>query len=67
MTGEIHQEEVQRLVACGAQLIEVLPTREYGEEHLPWAINIPLKGLNRQTTAQLQENVPVIVYCADYQ
>jgi hypothetical protein len=25
MPGEIHQEEVQRLVACGAQLIEVLP------------------------------------------
>jgi rhodanese-related sulfurtransferase len=67
MPSEIDRKEVVRLVESGARLIEVLPAREYEEEHLPRAINIPLKKLNRQTTAQLEQNSPVIVYCGDYQ
>jgi len=58
---------VQRLVADGAQLLEVLPQAEYEEEHLPGAINIPLKELNRETALQLKRDRPVIVYCHDYQ
>jgi rhodanese-related sulfurtransferase len=67
MPTEIDRGEVERLVASGAQLIEVLPAREYGEEHLPWAINIPLKEMDRERTARLEQNVPIIVYCGDYQ
>ena len=51
----------------GAQLVEVLPAAEYAEEHLPGAINIPLKELNRETARQLDRQRPVIVYCHDYQ
>ena len=51
----------------GAQLVEVLPREEYEEEHLPGAINIPLKELNRETTARLNRDAPIIVYCHDYQ
>ena len=58
---------MQRLVADGAQLLEVLPQAEYEEEHLPGAINIPLKELNRETALQLKRDRPVIVYCHDYQ
>ncbi len=47
MASIIDAQDVQRMVAEGAHLIEVLPQREYGEEHLPGAINIPLKMLNR--------------------
>ncbi len=63
----IDRQEVQRLVAAGAQLVEVLPQDEYEEEHLPGAISIPLKTLTRDTASQLDRNRPVITYCNDYQ
>jgi rhodanese-related sulfurtransferase len=63
----VDREQVQELIAQGAQLIEVLPAPEYGDEHLPGAINIPLKQLNRETTRQLKRDQPMIVYCHDYQ
>jgi rhodanese-related sulfurtransferase len=61
------RDDVRRLLEEGAQRVEVLPRQEYEEEHLPGAINIPLKGLDRHTTARLRRDVPVIVYCHDYQ
>lgn len=63
----IDRDEVKRLLAEGAQLVEVLPSAEFEEEHLPGAINIPLKELDRETTRQLERGRPVIVYCHDYQ
>ncbi len=68
MAKGIGRSEVQRLVAeKDAQLVEVLPAPEYEQEHLPGAINIPLKELNRETALQLDRTRPVIVYCHDYQ
>jgi rhodanese-related sulfurtransferase len=67
MPTAIDRKEVQRLVAEGAQLVEVLPRPEYEDEHLPGAINLPLKQLNRETARQLGLARPVIVYCNDYQ
>ena len=67
MPTEIGRAEVQRLVADGAQLIEVLPAKEYEEEHLPGARNIPLKELNRESIRLLDRDRPVIVYCYDTQ
>jgi len=63
----IFRDEVLRLVEEGAQLVEVLPREEYEEVHLPGAINIPLKELDRETTARLRRDAPVVVYCHDYQ
>ncbi len=60
----VNIDDVQRMVAEGAQLVEVLPDKEYGEEHLPGAINLPLKTLGAQATARLQRDRPVIVYCS---
>jgi rhodanese-related sulfurtransferase len=48
-------------------VVEVLPPAEYEDEHLPGAINIPLKELDRQTTSRLDRGRPVIVYCYDSQ
>lgn len=62
MPTNIDRDDVQRLIGEGAQLVEVLPPTEYEEMHLPGAINIPLKSLNRETTAQLEPGRPVIVY-----
>lgn len=62
MPTSITAEEVQRLLQEGAQLVEVLPSAEYEQMHLPGAINIPLKELSRETTADLDRDRPVIVY-----
>jgi rhodanese-related sulfurtransferase len=67
MPIDVDREDVRRLVAAGAQLLEVLPREEHEDEHLPGAINIPLKELNGQTAAQLARDRPVVVYCNDYQ
>ena len=68
MPTPIDRDELQRLIAeQQAQLVEVLPRAEYEDEHLPGAINIPLKQLDRQTTSRLDRSRPVIVYCYDYQ
>jgi rhodanese-related sulfurtransferase len=62
---DIDREEVQRLVREGAQLVEVLPREEYEEEHLPGAINIPLRKVDQEAPERLDRNRPVIVYCWD--
>lgn len=67
MPTTIDRERVQELVAAGAQLVEVLPAQEYADEHLPGAINIPLKQLNRESAGRLKQSQPVIVYCHDYE
>jgi rhodanese-related sulfurtransferase len=67
MPTPIDRDQVQRLLERDAQLIEVLPEDEYEDEHLPGAINIPLKAIDRETTRQLDRNRPVIAYCYDYQ
>ncbi len=68
MPTAIFRDEVRRLVQEeGAQLVDVLPREEYEDEHLPRAVNIPLKELDRETIARLNRDAPVIVYCHDYQ
>jgi len=68
MPTPIDREELQRLLREeDAQLVEVLPPDEYADEHLPDALNIPLKTLTRETTRQLDRDRPVIVYCYDSQ
>ena len=61
----IELRQLERLLAEGAQLVEVLPAAEYAEEHLPGAINIPLKELDARTAQQLDRSKPVVVYCHD--
>ena len=63
MPTDINRNDVQRLVAGGAQLVEVLPAEEYNEAHLPGAINVPLKKLDRQSVKALDPARPVITYC----
>lgn len=67
MPAAIDRDEVERLVAEGAQLVEVLPSAEYEDEHLPGAVNVPLKELAPGTVAGLDRSRPLIVYCYDYQ
>jgi rhodanese-related sulfurtransferase len=62
---EIDREDVQRLVAGGAQFVEVLPASEYREDHLPGAINIPLALIEARAKEILDPGRSVVVYCAD--
>lgn len=66
MPKDAFRDDVLRLLEEGAQLVEVLPREEYEEEHLPGAVNIPLKELDRETAARLRREEPVVVYCYDY-
>ena len=65
MPKGIQREELQRLVAAGAQLVEVLPAEEYEDDHLPGAISLPLRRLESEAPNVLDRNRPVVVYCWD--
>src|SRR3954453_19183325 len=65
IANSILYPELQRLLDRGAQLVEVLPEQEYREEHLPGALNIPLKKLDAETTADLDRRKAIVVYCWD--
>ena len=65
MPTQIDRERVRQLLEDEAQLVEVLPRDEYEDEHLPGAINIPLKELDGERTQRLERSRPVIVYCWD--
>jgi rhodanese-related sulfurtransferase len=67
MPNSVDREEVRRLIDEGVQIVEVLSEQEYAQEHLPGAINIPLKELNRESASRLERGNPVLVYCWDYQ
>jgi len=58
--------DVKRLLEGGAQLVDVLPEGDFETDHLPGAINIPLKKMTAVTVAALDRNRPVIVYCDDF-
>lgn len=65
MPRVVEGDELRDLLERGAQLVEVLPAAEYEEEHLPGAMNIPLKSLDASAVAGLDRRKPVIVYCWD--
>lgn len=65
MPQPIDRDEVRRLVDRGAQLVEVLPPNEYEEDHLPGAISMPLRQLEKQARSALERGRPVVVYCWD--
>jgi rhodanese-related sulfurtransferase len=68
MPESIDHNEVLRLIAEeNAQLVEVLPAKEFSEEHIAGAVNIPLKQIDGRAPRELDRDRPVIVYCNDYQ
>jgi rhodanese-related sulfurtransferase len=64
MSTLIDRETVQEMVKQRAQLVEVLPAKEYAEDHLPGAVSHPLRQLASEAD-QIDRNRPVIVYCWD--
>jgi rhodanese-related sulfurtransferase len=63
MVSAIDRIELLRLIEDeDAQLVDVLPDREYAEAHIPGATNIPLRNLTSQTVSALRRDKPVVVY-----
>jgi rhodanese-related sulfurtransferase len=62
---EVSRQEVQDLMARGAQVVDVLPAEEYQEDHLPGAINLTLRKLETEARRALDPGRPVVVYCWD--
>ncbi len=62
---EIQRHEVQRLIEKDAQIVEVLGVEEFEEDHLPGAVNIPLRKLETEAKSLLDPSRPVIAYCWD--
>jgi rhodanese-related sulfurtransferase len=58
--------QVDALLQQHAQLVDVLTPDDYAEDHIPGAINLPLKELNASTASRLDRSRPVIVYCYDF-
>jgi rhodanese-related sulfurtransferase len=65
MPTHIGREDVQRLVAEGAQLVEVLPKEAFDEQHLPGAIHVPLRKIDARVRTSLDPERPVVLYCWD--
>jgi rhodanese-related sulfurtransferase len=62
---EVSRQEVQHLIARGAQVVDVLPAEEYREDHLPGAVNLPLRRIETEARSVLDPSRPVVVYCWD--
>ena len=65
MSSLIDRDQLRDLVEHRAQLVEVLPAREFDDDHLPGARSIPLSQLDRQSASSLDPRQTVIVYCWD--
>ena len=64
MATLIDRATVQEMGTQGAQLVEVLPAKEYAEDHLPGAVSHPLRQLDKEA-GEIDRQRPVIVYCWD--
>jgi rhodanese-related sulfurtransferase len=62
----VTRQDVQRLVATGAQVVEVLPREEYDALHIAGAVSVPLKELSVRARVELHASQPVITYCHDF-
>ena len=62
---ELQRQAVQELIEKGAQVVEILPPEEFEEDHLPGAVNMPLRKIETEAESKLDKNTPVVVYCWD--
>jgi rhodanese-related sulfurtransferase len=65
MFGSIDREGARRLLAEGAQLVEVLEEKQYRAAHLPGAVHLPAWELTRERAGALDRDRAVVVYCYD--
>ena len=59
---EVSREEAQRLIASGAQLVDVRADHEWEAGRIAGAAHVPLPELV-QRVAEIDSERPVVVYC----
>lgn len=62
---QVNHQGMLDLINRGAQIVDVLPEREYRGFHIKEAIHLPLPRLFGDAHAKLTDNRPVAVYCRD--
>jgi len=60
---EIQGPEARKLVAAGARLVDVRSPDEYAGGHLPGAVNIPVKELDRRLAEVGPRDGELVLYC----
>jgi rhodanese-related sulfurtransferase len=65
MSKRVDAHRAERLIRRRVQLVDVLPSSVYAEEHLPGAINVPLETLDETRVEDLDRDRPLLVYCFD--
>ena len=66
MFESVGRDRVRQLVDEGAQLLEVLESRQFRLAHLPDAVHVPAWELTRERAdKELDRSRPVVVYCFD--
>lgn len=65
MSQTIDRETLKRKIDGGDtfHLVEVLPSKDFEEEHLPGAINVPLSKIGRVARERFEPNDEIVVYC----
>jgi rhodanese-related sulfurtransferase len=61
----VDHREVLAALAAGAQVVDVLPAREYRVAHLRGAVHLPLPRVMAGAGAALDPQRPCVVYCRD--
>lgn len=61
--SRIDGAQARELVASGARLVDVRTPAEFGDGHLPGAINIPLQSLRERLDELTPRDRAVVVYC----
>jgi rhodanese-related sulfurtransferase len=62
MVTIIDRDRLVILLEEGAQLVDVLPEREYEAQHIPGAVSLPLRQLTAESATVLRRDKPVVVY-----
>jgi rhodanese-related sulfurtransferase len=60
-----HRAVLAMMQTGGAQIVDTLPTHEYGTVHIRGAIHLPLNRLWHDARDALSPTRPVVVYCRD--
>ena len=65
MSKRVDAQRAERLLRRRVQLVDVLPSSVYAEEHLPGAISVPLETLDEKSVEDLDRDRAVLIYCFD--
>jgi len=65
VSKRVDAQRAQRLLRRRVQVVDVLPSSVFAEEHLPGAINVPLETLDETRVEDLDRDRPLLVYCFD--